>query len=443
MGHEHSLKLTRRFEEVFAGGHSNFRIPLEATEHRIFLTRGEGSHLWDVDGNEYIDYLGAMGPNILGHRHPEWVRALKEHLDGMSTAIGSGVFFTPKDIEVGEKLIEHVPCAEKVKFCLSGSEAVQMAIRLARAYTNRPYFIRFGDHYHGWLDNVIGGVIDERPEGRPFGVENQELDMLCHTKGKGPGALGESFLLPWNDIERLEEVLRKHGEEVAMIHFEGIVFNHFALMPKPGFLEKMRELCTRYGIVMSMDEVISGFRVGLSGAQGSLGVTPDIATFGKAVAGGLPFSAVVGKSDIMDQLRERTVLGPGTFNGYPLGVSAALAAIQTLERDGGAVYEEMARVQKRLTDGLTDLASKHGVSMSIQGARGGFFTLFGVEKAGVAYTDEDIKDLDIWKLFDFWKKMQEEGIIVMAGGRWYMSIAHTDADIDKTLEAADRCMAKL
>jgi len=443
MGHEQNLKLTKRFNELFAGGHSNFRIAIEASEHRVFLTRAEGSHLWDVDGNEYIDYLNAMGPTILGHRHPEYTSALKDHLGVMSTAIGSGVFFTPQDVELAEKLVKHIPCAEKVKLCLSGSEAVQMAIRLGRAYTRRPYFIRFGDHYHGWLDNVMGGVVDEHPTGKPFGAENKELDMLCYTEGKSRGALQESFLLPWNDIERLEEVLKRHGEEVAIIHFEGIVFNHFALMPRPGFLEKMRELCTRYGIVMSMDEVISGFRVGLGGAQGYLGITPDLSTFGKAMAGGLPFSAVVGKADILDQLKERKVLGPGTFNGHPLGVRAALTTLSVLERGGGAAYKEMARVQKRLTDGLSDLAKKHGITMSIQGVTGGFFTLFGVEKTGHAYTNDDLKDLDIWKLFDFWKKMQEEGIIVMAGGRWYMSIAHTDKDIDRTLEAADRSMAKM
>ncbi len=442
MKNEKNIELTEKFNAVYPCGHSNFRIPLEAASHRVFIARAQGASMWDVDGNEYIDYMGAKGPLILGHRHPEYIKALTDHLAVNSTAIGSGTVHMPQDIELGQKLVQHIPCADKVKFCLSGSEAVQMAFRLARAHTGRPYFIRFSDHYHGWMDNVIGAVVDPNPKGKPFGVDDADLDLLVHTKGKSPLALQESFLLPWNDAERLEVVLAEYGEQVAAIHFEGIVFNHFAMLPRPGFVEKIRELCTRYGIVMCMDEVITGFRVGLDGAQGYLGVTPDLATYGKAMAGGIPHSAVAGKEEILSLLTRNEVLGPGTFNGHPLGVQAALATVSILERDDGAAYREMARVQKRLTDGLTELARKHGIPMLIQGATGAFYTMIGVEKE-VVYTDEDLSTLDLWKLFDFVKKMQEEGVIVLAGGRWYMSIAHTDRDIDRTLEAADRAMARL
>ena len=301
---------------------------MEATQHRVFIVRAEGSHIWDVDGNEYIDYQGGLGPNILGHRHPEYVQALKDQLDTSAPCLGSGLFHTLDDIEVAEKLVKHIPCAERVKFCLSGSEAVQMAIRLSRAYTGRPYFIRFGGHYHGWFDNVLGGMVDPNPKGKPFPFYDPNANPGTDpyfTKGRAAGTEKESFVLPWNDLAVLEDTLKKYGDEVAMIHFEALVVNHGALEPRPGFLEKVRELCTKYGIVMSIDEVITGFRMGLDGAQGHYGVTPDIATFGKAMAGGLPFSAVVGKAEIMEQLRDRTVLGPGTFNGNPLGMRAVLA----------------------------------------------------------------------------------------------------------------------
>jgi glutamate-1-semialdehyde 2,1-aminomutase len=323
---------------------------------------------------------------------------------------------------------------------VTGSEAVQLAIRLARAYTKRRYFIRFENHYHGWIDNVLGGVVNPKASGKPFGMESEE--DYCNTEGKDPEALEQSFILPWNDIEALEECLKKYGEEVAMIHCEPIVFNHFALLPRPGYLERMRELCTQYGIVLSFDEVITGFRVGLKGAQGRLGITPDIATFGKAIGGGAPCSMVAGKSEIMELLRGRKVLGPGTFMGYPFGLEAALTTIKILERDDGVVYREMDRIQERLTDGLKEIFKRRGIPVLIQGVTGGFFTLFGVEKE-IAYTDEDVAGLDMDMVMNFWKNMQDEGVIFIVGCRWYLSVAHNDADVDRTLEAADRTMASL
>jgi glutamate-1-semialdehyde 2,1-aminomutase len=417
-----------------------------ATKNRIFIERAEGSRLWDIEGSEYIEFTGAMGPSLIGHRNPEYVQALKDHLDKSSTCLGSGVLFTPDDIEVAEKFVKHIPCADQIKFCLSGTDAVQTAIRLARAYTGRQHFIRFGGHYHGWLDNVLGGNVDPNPSGKPFAFHDPNSDPytdVSFTFGKASKAVEESFLLPWNDIDTLEAVLKKYGSEVALIHFEALVCNHFCMIPRPGYLEKVRELCTKYGIVMSIDEVITGFRVGLGGAQGHFGVTPDLATFGKAFAGGLPFAAVVGKDAIMEQLRDKKVLGPGTFNGYALGMCASLATLKILERDNGAVYRKMDKVQKKLTDGLEELARKHGHPMRVQGARGVFFTVFGVASDHTLYTDEDLAALDLPKIINFWGGMQEQGILVLVGGRWYMNIAHNDSDVDRALTAADKVMATL
>jgi glutamate-1-semialdehyde 2,1-aminomutase len=444
---EKNRELTEKFGRYYPASHSNFRVPIEATENRVFIVRAQGSHLWDVDGNEYIDYHCGMGPAILGHRHPEYVKGLKDLLDTSSVHIGSGLLFSPDDIEVAEKLVQHIPCAQQVKFCLSGSEAVQMAIRLARAYTGRPYFIRFSGHYHGWFDNVIGGMVDPNPAGMPFAYYDPESNPYidtCFTLGRAANTEKESFLLPWNDLGALEDTLKKFGEQVALIHFEALVCNHFCMPPRPGYLERIRELCTQYGIVMSIDEVITGFRLGLSGAQGYYGVTPDICTLGKAMAGGMPMSAVVGKADIMELLRDKKVLGPGTFNGYPLGMRAALTTLKILERNNGAVYVEMERVQKRLEAGLKELAQKRGIQMRIQGARGVFFLIFGADSDKVIYSDEDLMTgLDLEKTLNFWSGMNLEGIGVMAGGRWYMSIAHTDADVEKTLKAADKVMGTL
>jgi len=440
-------ELTKRFNQLYPCGHSNYRVPIEVAENRVFLQRAEGGRVWDVDGNEYIDYLGAMGAGILGHRHPEYIQALQAYMEERSLAVGSGVLYSEDDIAVAEKLTQHIPCAEKVKFCLSGTEAVQMAIRLARAYTNRQHFIRFDGHYHGWMDNVLGGMVNRSPDGKPFAYHDSGSKAhqdFAFTHGRAKGALEESFLLPWNDIEALENTLKKYGEEIALIHFEAMVCNHFCMMPRPGYLERMRELCNEYGIVMSIDEIITGFRIGLDGAQGYFGVTPDLATLGKSMAGGLPCSAVVGKTEIMDQLHDGKVLGPGTFNGYPIGMHAVRTTLEILEKDEGAAYRHLDTIQLLLTEGLNNLAIKHGLRLKIQGATGVFYTLFGVETESDIYTDDDLKGFDYRMNKGFWTEMQKERVIFFsAGGRWWPSIAHTRADALETLEAADRVMNRL
>jgi glutamate-1-semialdehyde 2,1-aminomutase len=431
--------LTHQFNERYPTAHSNLRISLQISENKLFVKKAEGSRVWDLDGNEYIDYMGAMGPNILGHRHPELIQALKDFMEEQSFSIGSGVLFSEDDISVAEKLNKHVPCAERVKFNVTGSEAVQMAIRLARAYTGRPYFIRFGGHYHGWMDNVLGGNLDPTPEDRPFATESPDADPFSDpyfTRGKAMDALQQSFLLPWNEPEILEETLKRHGDEVALIHFEPLVCNHFCQLPKPGFLEKVRSLCDEYGVVLSFDEVITGFRMGLDGAQGHFGITPDLATFGKAMAAGVPISAVLGKADILDQMKDGRVLSPGTFNGWPFAMRAILTTLSILERNDCEAYTTIENVQEQLESGLRDLAAKNGIPLRIQGARGVFVTMFGLEPDVTVYTDEDLQSLDIDMFIKFWAGMQAAGILMIPGGRWYPSIVHTQADVERTLAAA-------
>ena len=286
-------------QHVMPGMHSNLRSG-DWSAYRLskphFITKAKGARVTDVEGREYIDYIMGLGPGILGHTNDEYTEALKKQLDNICYG-ASGVYAVPQEVEWASKFVKHIPCAEKVRLCVTGSEAVQLVIRLARAYTSRRYFIRFEGHYHGWLDNVLGGTLNENPFGMPFAYDS--ADDLFTTGGRDPEALGQSFKLPWNDIERLEEVLEKYGEQVALIIMEAINCNGGCCPPRPGYLERVRELCTKYGIVLCFDEVITGFRVGLSGAQGLLGVTPDVSTFGKSIAAGMPVSAVAGKKEIM------------------------------------------------------------------------------------------------------------------------------------------------
>jgi glutamate-1-semialdehyde 2,1-aminomutase len=431
-----SLELFEQALKYMPGPQSNLRAMV--SEKPIFIARGEGAHLWDVDGNEYVDFTMGTGAGFLGYNNEEFIQGIKDQLETLYFLV-TGAAQTPNEIELAGKIVQHVPCAQKVRFCLSGTEAVQLAIRLARAYTKKPYFIRFEGHYHGWMDNVLGGMVNDHAEGRPFAVESDQDPMK--TEGKGPGAYGQSFKLPWNEIEVLEGVLKKYGEEVAMVLMEPILCNFGCCPPRPGYLERVRELCTEYGIVLCFDEIITGFRVGLNGAQGELGVTPDMATFGKAMAGGVPMGAVAGKKEILDLLLERRVIGAGTFNGYPLGVAASLAAVKILEKDNGAFYRKIDRLQNRLTEGLKEISRRHGIPMLIQGARGVFFSMF-INKE-VAYSPRDLKGMDFDKQNKFRALLSEEGTLILWNVRWYLSGGLTERDIDRTLECADRVMGKL
>jgi glutamate-1-semialdehyde 2,1-aminomutase len=429
-------ELQKQANQMMPGAHSNLRIPLSAKPY--FIASGKGAHLWDVDGNEYIDFMCAAGAAIFGYSSEEHIQALKDQLDTLPSLI-SGAAQTPMEVHLAGKFTRHVPCAEKVRFCLSGSEAVQLAIRLARAYTNRRYFIRFEGHYHGWLDNVLGGAVDDDAAGKPFSVESEQDPLL--TEGRDPAAFEQSFKLAWNDIDVLEGILRKYGEEVAMVLMEPILCNGGCCPPRPGYLERVRELCTEYGIVLCFDEVITGFRVGLSCAQGELGVTPDIATFGKALGGGIPISAVAGRAEIMDLLLQRRVIGAGTFNGYPLGVAACLASLEILEKDNGAYYEKVDRVQGLLMDGLKEISLRHRVPTLLQGPRGVFFFQF-IDK-DIAYSIRDLKKADVDRQNSFRTLMADQGVFFMWGGRWYVSGALTEVDIEETLERVDRATSRL
>jgi glutamate-1-semialdehyde 2,1-aminomutase len=418
------------------GPHSNLKIPVNIAPN--FIVRGQGAHLWDVDGNEYIDFMCGAGPGIFGYYNKEYIHAIKSQLDSIYYLV-SGAAQTPMEVELADKFVKHVPCVEKVRFCLSGTDAVQLAIRLARAYTGREYFIRFEGHYHGWWDNVIGGVVNDNSNETPFAVESVN-DPLA-TEGKYRGAFQQSFKIPWNDIEALEKVLRKYGTDVAMVIMEPIMCNTGCCPPRPGYLEKVRELCTQYGTVLCFDEVITGFRVGLNCAQGILGVTPDIATFGKGMAGGIPISAVGGKKEIMDLLLDRRVIGAGTFNGYPLGVAASLVTLNLLERDNGAYYQRIDRIQGQLVSGLTEISKRRGLPVLIQGPRGIFYYQF-IER-DIAYSVRDLKEIDAEKQNRFRVLMAEEGVFIMWGGRWYLCDALTQSDIEKTLESVDRVLGRL
>jgi len=431
-----SIELSKKADMVMPGPHSN--LPGMEKCRPIYITHGKGGHLFDVDGNDYIDYMCGLGAGTVGYGVPEIVEPLKKQMEDMYYL--DATRRSPLEIELANKIISHIPSVEKVHFLLSGTEAVQMVIRLARAFTKKNIFIRFNGHYHGWMDNVLGGVVDPNPSGPPYALYTAS-DMFA-SKGRDPATEKQSYKLTWNDIDVLEQVVEKYADQIALIMMEPINCNGGTCWPRPGYLERVRELCDKHNIVLHFDEIITGYRVGLNGAQGLLGVTPDICTLGKGIAGGIPITVVGGKSAIMDQCIDQSVIGAGTFNGYPLGVMAALATLKYVEKDNGVFFENLAKVQKRLMNGMREIANRFNTPMCLQGATGVIFYQF-IDKE-VCYNVEDwMKDSDHKKQEKFLQLLFDNGILIIFRGRWYISGSHTNADVDHTLEIVEKVFKQL
>lgn len=444
--YEKSKKLTEEFNQLYPGGHSNFRAKMNANgATKIFVNKADKAHVWDVDGNEYIEYNGAMGPILLGHRNKEWVEAIKSYLDHEATIYGTNLLYGERDVELAKLLCKHVPCAEEVKFCVTGSEAVQLAFRLARAYTGKTRVLRFENGYNGWFDNVMNSSIE------PSAIESGSLprpgktpeDSVMYSEGLSPWADEESLIIPYNDFDILESTFEKFHNEIAIVHFEPMITDFFCIYPKEGFLERVRQLCDKYNVVMSFDEIITGFRASLGGMQELLKVTPDITTLGKSMSAGIPFSAVVGKKKIMDVFREKAVIGAGTYNGYGLGVCACTEAIKLYEKNNGEIYRNIAAVQERLITGMMEITQKHNIDMAVSEAPGVFFTVFGSKSGRCKPTDLSILIGFDDKFYNIFRKhLLDEGVTVMILCRWYVGGGHTMEDAEKTLVAFENALLK-
>ena len=427
--------LVRRADKVMPGKQSNIRRGVNIGFPEIFFEKAEGLRYTDVEGKEYIDLALGIGPAIWGHSNEEYKQAVRNQIDRMMVVTPS-LGRLDIEVELAEKIVEHVPCAEWVRFSVTGTESNQAVIRLARAFTGRPLFVRFGDGFHGSIDNVFGGDLDSAATDLPYAISTKS-----DTEGLGPFALKESLKLRWNDADTLEKIFQKHADKIALVTMEPYLCNFGCCPPAPGFLEKVRELCTRYGVILSFDEVITGFRVGLGGAQEKLGVTPDVAVFGKALSAGLPLAAIAGKKDLLQLLRQDRVLVGGTFNSFPLGIAGALQNIKMLERDSQAYYKAVDARQAQIVSGFREIAKKRGKPLLLQGPRGLQF---------MALIDRDVVS-NPWELAPAFgpelNKLRQllaaEGVLLAPGSRLFISGALSDADVDSTLRGFDQALAKL
>jgi len=412
-----SERLTESARRWLPGGvDSNVR--LDGTS--VFFARGKGAWLWDVDGNEYVDYLLGQGPAFLGHAPDAVVAAV-------AAAIEDGMVFGAqhrRELETAERLCRILGWAEKVRFGSSGTEMVQAALRLARAATGRRTVVRFEGHYHGWLDNVLVGP----GEGSPRPASAGQLD----------GDLSELIVLPWNDLDVLTDVLRERGDEIAAVITEPVMFNSGAIPPVDGYLAGMRRLCDEVGAVLIFDEIITGFRVALGGAAERFGVTPDLATYGKAMAGSWPVAALAGKAELMERFGTGEVTHAGTFNANVMGMAATGATLAVLEAE--PPYARLEELGGQLMAGIRERGRTHDLPLHVQGLPMAFHVAFGVDDAtdarGLAAFDSDRYRTLVDRLVD-------HGVWLTRRGIWYVSAAHGEREVEAALDRLDDALATL
>jgi glutamate-1-semialdehyde 2,1-aminomutase len=425
-----SQKLYERSCKSLAGGVSS-NVRAGKLPPPLFFERAAGSRIYDVDGNQYIDYVLGQGPLILGHS-PAPI------LEAVACALEKGQLYAGQsemEIELSEKLQQLMPCAELVRFSNSGSEIVQAALRLARAYTKREKVVKFEGHYHGWFDNVLISVQPPMEVAGP----RQSPQSVPATAGQVKSALGDVMVLPWNDLSLFEETVQNNGDEIAAVIMEPIMCNTGCILPREGYLQGVQRVCEAHGIVLILDEIITGFRVGLSGAQGYFGIKPDLATFGKAMASGFPVSLLAGRREIMDLIATGEVNHSGTFNSNVMAMSASLATLAELEQP--EVYEQMVRLGQQLMAGFKDLLQSTGVKAQISGLGPMFHIAFGDMQPIHDYRSF-VQHNDMGQCQRFADLMLDHGVRFIPRGMWYLSAAHTQQDVDFTLEAASTALQK-
>jgi len=394
----------------------------------IFFTKGEGAYLFDADDKKYIDYVASWGPMILGHANQDVVNAVRATLEN-----GLG-FGAPTEIEttLANKVCELVPSIELVRMVSSGTEATMSAIRLARGYTGRDNIVKFEGCYHGHSDSLL------------VKAGSGALTLGVPTSPGVPASLAEHTLtLEYNNIDQVREVLNEVGKDVACIIVEPVAGNMNCIPPVDGFLQGLREVCDEHGVVLIFDEVMTGFRVALGGAQAYYNVKPDLTTLGKVIGGGLPVGAFGGKREIMEHIAP---LGPvyqaGTLSGNPMSMSAGLAMLNVLSADANFYQNLNVKVQK-LTKGILEKAKANNIGMTAN-VVGGMFGLFFTDSDSVTNFNET-SQCDVERFKKFYHLMLEEGIYMAPSAyeAGFVSNAHSDEDIQATIDAAGRVFAKL
>ena len=427
MNYSNSQSLYERALQIIPGGvNSPVRACKSVGADPLFIDRADGCLIYDADGNRFIDYIGSWGPMILGHRHPAVVEAINAVLE-RGTSFGAP---TDLEIQLAEMVIDAVASVDVIRMVNSGTEATMSAIRLARGVTGRDLVIKFDGCYHGHADTLLvaagSGVATLGIPGSP-GVP-QDVARL-------------TLSLPFNDIEAVQRVMDEKGDQVACVIIEPVAGNMGLVPPAAGFLESLREVTEKHGVILIFDEVMTGFRVAYGGAQTLYGITPDLTCFGKIIGGGLPVGAYGGKKEIMSQIAPQgPVYQAGTLSGNPIAMIAGIATLEQLKKEG--VYESLAEKSKRLATGLAEAARKSDIAARVDHVG---------SMLGMFFTDRDVTDFEAAKTCDldrfsaFYQGMRQSGIY-LAPSQFevlFLSAAHTDEHIDATINAAQQVLKNL
>lgn len=426
---ENSMKLFQQISEYLLDGIASSFHKASFQDYPICFERGKGSHLFDVDGNEYIDYVGGMGPLILGYSPDALNDAVYEQMK-------KGTQFTsptPDLLSLSRKLVEIIPCAEKVVYQNTGTEANMFAFRLARGFTGKSKIVKFEGQYHGWSDeekiSTDAKCVEELgPRNRPWKRIESFGQLYSSTKNV--------IIAPWNDLNAIKSIIKDHGNEIAAMITEPFMCDSGPILPKKGYLEGLRKLTAENNILLIFDEVITGFRLALGGAQEYFGVVPDIAIFAKAISGGYPLSVVAGRKSIM----ECGVHASGTFNGNAISVAAALATLKELEAKG--TYEHFGIIGKKLVDGLKELGKKYEIPLYCENVGAICILEFGINQPLSDFRD-CLTRLDNERYDQFVIQSLELGVRFTPNrGRIYISTEHTEEDIEKTLQVVEKTFSK-
>lgn len=425
---ERSIAYHQKASTAIAGG-VNSNVRLGATP--LCFSKASGSKLVDLDGNEYVDYALGMGPAILGHAPPRVLKAVRLSLEKGQLYAGQH----PSELVLAKLLQAHVPSAELVRIGVTGSEMVQASIRVARAYTGRTHFVKFAGQYHGWFDNVLVNT---------SGAANEDAHQLplpshCQTAGQSLASISETYVLPWNDAATITSFLQKRGAQIAAVITEPVMCNTGVIMPRPGYLEALRALCDKHGIVLIFDEVITGYRLGLAGAQGRFGVKPDLTILAKALGAGFPVAALAGRAKIMNLFTNGLVNHSGTYNSNMISLAAAVATLEQLAANNGAVYKKIESTGEQLIAGIRDIARRHSTNLKVTGCAAVFHTFFTDEVETVDYASYLRSDADRQRrLID---ALLLRGIRPTSRGTWFVSAAHNLDDVRRTIAAVDGILA--
>jgi len=428
MNHSRSETLFASARNVIPGGvNSPVRAFKGVGGTPVFFNKGEGAWLFDEDGNRYVDYVGSWGPLILGHRHPAVVQALKEQME-LGLTFGAP---TEKEGELAGLITELVPSIDSVRLVNSGTEATMSAIRLARGFTGRDKILKFEGCYHGHVDSLLvkagsGALTLGSPD----------------SLGVPQSTSSETYVLPYNDLDSVDNLFAQSGEEIACVIIEPVAGNMNLVPPGPGYLEGLRALCNQYGIVLIFDEVMTGFRTALGGAQSVYNIIPDLTTLGKVIGGGLPVGAFGGKKEIMDMLAPSgPVYQAGTLSGNPLAVTAGLTTLREISKPG--FFEALTDKTAALLTGLKARADAAGIPFTTNQV-GGMFGCFFSEDEKISHFSQ-VMACDTERFKHYFHQMLDSGIYLAPSAfeAGFVSAAHGDVELQLTLDAAEKAFARI